>query len=152
MDGKRYATPLFLVLLLVESADAVFALDSIPAIFAITTDPFIVFTSNVFAILGLRSLYFLLAGALDRFYLLKPALAAVLAFVGVKLLITDLYKIPISASLSVIAALLMGAVAGSIFWPKRELEAEPDTSSPELAGGVPDPPPFDASSSPRAAS
>jgi tellurite resistance protein TerC len=116
--GKWLATPLFSVLVVVEISDVVFAVDSIPAIFAVTDDPFIVYTSNVFAILGLRSLYFLLAGALDRFYLLKPALAVVLAFVGVKLLITDFYKIPIAISLAVIASLLTGAILASLKWPR----------------------------------
>ncbi len=106
------------MLLVVEISDVVFAVDSIPAIFAVTDDPFIVYTSNVFAILGLRSLYFLLAGALDRFYLLKPALSVVLAFVGVKLLITDFYKIPIAISLAVIASLLTGAILASLKWPR----------------------------------
>ena len=99
LDGKRYATPLFLVLILVETTDLIFAVDSIPAILAITQDQFIVYTSNVFAILGLRSLYFALAGITNRFWLLSYALAIVLVFVGVKMLLIDLYKIPVQWSL-----------------------------------------------------
>lgn len=99
LDGKKYATPLFLVLILVETTDLIFAVDSIPAILAITQDQFIVYTSNVFAILGLRSLYFALAGITNRFWLLSYALAIVLVFVGVKMLLIDLYKIPVQWSL-----------------------------------------------------
>jgi len=117
--GRLVATPMFLVLLVVESTDLVFAVDSIPAVFAVTQDPFLVYTSNVFAILGLRSLYFLLAGALDRFYYLKPALAAILGFVGIKMLIAELYKVPIWASLTVIAGLLAIAVIASLVRGRR---------------------------------
>jgi tellurite resistance protein TerC len=102
LDGKRHATPLFLVLILVETTDLIFAVDSIPAILAITQDQFIVYTSNVFAILGLRSLYFALAGIAGRFWLLSYGLAAVLVFVGLKMLVIDLYKIPIQWSLAFI--------------------------------------------------
>ena len=105
-DGVRYATPLFLTLILVEISDLIFAVDSIPAIFAITADPFIVLTSNVFAILGLRAMYFLLADMADRFSLLKYGLAAVLVFIGVKMLLIDLYKIPIGFSLAVVATFI----------------------------------------------
>jgi tellurite resistance protein TerC len=98
--GKRYATPLLLVLVAIEATDIVFAVDSIPAIFAITTDPFIVFTSNIFAILGLRALYFALAGVMGKFHYLRVGLALVLAFVGAKMMLTDLYKVPIVASLA----------------------------------------------------
>ncbi len=129
-NGRLLATPLFAVLVVVELTDVVFAVDSIPAIFAVTDDPFIVYTSNVFAILGLRSLYFLLAGMLERFYLLKPALAAILALVGTKLLISDFYKVPIGLSLAIIAALLTGAVAGSLWWPRRL------TTKPKQGTGV----------------
>jgi len=94
----------------VEATDVVFAVDSIPAIFAVTTDPFIVFTSNIFAILGLRSLYFLLAGVIDRFRHLKTGLALVLVFVGAKMLLADVYKVPIGVSLAVIATLLLGSL------------------------------------------
>jgi tellurite resistance protein TerC len=103
----------------------VFAVDSIPAIFAVTSDPFIVFTSNIFAILGLRSMFFLLAGVIGKFHLLKPSLAVVLAFVGAKMLLIDVYKIPIGVSLGVIAGLIGAGVAGSLLFPKREARAEP---------------------------
>jgi tellurite resistance protein TerC len=102
LEGKRYATPLFLVLILVETTDLIFAVDSIPAILAITQDQFIVYTSNVFAILGLRSLYFALAGIASRFWLLSYGLAVVLVFVGLKMLLIDLYKVPIQWSLAFI--------------------------------------------------
>ncbi len=118
-DGRRYATPLLLVLVAVEATDVVFAVDSIPAIFAVTQDPFIVYTSNIFAILGLRSMYFLLAGVIERFVYLKVGLALVLAFVGAKMLIVDLYKIPIAVSLAVIAALLTGSVVISLVYGSR---------------------------------
>ena len=119
LGGALAATPLFLVLLVVESTDVVFAVDSIPAIFAVTQDPFLVYTSNVFAILGLRSLYFLLAGALDKFYYLKPALAVILSFVGMKMLISGVYKIPVALSLGVIAGLLAVAVIASLIRARR---------------------------------
>ncbi len=105
-EGIRYATPLFLVLVMVEITDLIFAVDSIPAIFAITTDPFIVLTSNVFAILGLRAMYFLLADFADRFSLLKYGLALVLMFIGVKMLLIDLFKIPVGISLAVVAFII----------------------------------------------
>jgi tellurite resistance protein TerC len=105
-DGLRYATPLFLALVLVEISDLIFAVDSIPAIFAITGDPFIVLTSNVFAILGLRAMYFLLADMAGRFSLLKYGLAAVLVFIGVKMLLIDVYKIPVGFSLAVVATFI----------------------------------------------
>jgi tellurite resistance protein TerC len=110
----RYATPMFLVLVLVEASDLIFAVDSIPAIFAITTDPFIVLTSNVFAILGLRAMYFLLADMADRFSLLKYGLALVLMFIGVKMLLLDIYKIPVSVSLGVVALIIAVSVAMSL--------------------------------------
>ncbi|MBS0545218.1 MAG: TerC family protein [Proteobacteria bacterium] len=110
----RYVTPLFLVLVLVEFSDVIFAVDSIPAIFAITTDPFIVLTSNVFAILGLRAMYFLLAGMADRFSLLKYGLALVLVFIGAKMLLLDIYKIPVGISLGVVAAIIGTSVALSL--------------------------------------
>jgi tellurite resistance protein TerC len=122
-NGKRWATPLFLVLVLVETTDLIFAVDSIPAIFAVTTDPFLVYTSNIFAILGLRSLYFLLAGVMQKFVYLKLGLASVLMFVGTKMTITDLYKIPSFVSLLVIAALLATAIGASL-WKTRILETE----------------------------
>jgi tellurite resistance protein TerC len=119
-NGRRYATPLLAVLVLVEATDLVFAVDSIPAIFAVTTDPFIVYTSNIFAILGLRALYFVLAGVIDKFHYLKIGLALVLCFVGAKMLIMDFYKIPIGASLGVVATLLFGSMAASLVWPRPE--------------------------------
>jgi tellurite resistance protein TerC len=106
IDGKRFATPLFLVLILIETTDLIFAVDSIPAILAITQDQFIVYTSNVFAILGLRSLYFALAGVVNRFWLLSYGLAVVLVFVGTKMLLIDVYKIPIELSLAFIASII----------------------------------------------
>lgn len=112
--GKRCATPLLLVLVAIEATDIVFAVDSIPAIFAITTDPFIVFTSNIFAILGLRALYFALAGMMAKFHYLKVGLSLVLMFVGGKMLVAGVYKIPISVSLGVIAALLGVAIVASL--------------------------------------
>jgi len=118
--GKRYATPLLLVLVAIEATDLVFAVDSIPAVFAITRDPFIVYTSNIFAILGLRALYFALAGVMGRFHYLRVGLALVLAFVGAKMMLTDLYKIPIVASLAVVAALLAGSVVASLIRPPTE--------------------------------
>ena len=113
----RYVTPLFLVLVLVEFSDVIFAVDSIPAIFAITTDPFIVLTSNVFAILGLRAMYFLLAGMADRFSLLKYGLALVLIFIGAKMLLIDVYKIPIVWSLAVVAATIGVTIVLSLMRP-----------------------------------
>jgi tellurite resistance protein TerC len=113
-SGLRWATPLLAVLIVVETTDVLFAVDSIPAIFAVTTNTFIVFTSNAFAILGLRALYFLLAGVLDRFHYLKAGLAAVLVFVGVKMLISDWYLVPIWASLLTITALIGGSIVFSL--------------------------------------
>ena len=117
-EGKRYATPLLIVLILIEWTDLVFAVDSIPAIFSITSDPFIVFTSNIFAILGLRSLFFLLQGVIGRFHLLKPALAAVLFFVGGKMLVIDFVKLPIALSLGIVVGLIaIGVVASLLVKP-----------------------------------
>jgi tellurite resistance protein TerC len=113
-NGRLVATPLFLVLLLVEFTDLVFAIDSIPAIFAVTREPFLVYTSNVFAILGLRSLYFLLAGVVHRFVYLKYALAAILVFVGGKMTLVDVVKIPVAVSLGVIALALAVAIVASL--------------------------------------
>ncbi|TAK81008.1 MAG: TerC family protein [Betaproteobacteria bacterium] len=113
-DGVRYATPLFVVLVLVEVTDLIFAVDSIPAIFAITSDPFIVFTSNIFAILGLRAMYFLLADVAERFHLLKYGLAVVLMFIGVKMLLLDVYKIPVAIALGIVALILLASVVTSL--------------------------------------
>ena len=132
-DGRWFATPLLAVLVVIETSDIIFAVDSIPAIFAVTDEPFIVFTSNAFAILGLRALYFLLAGMMDRFTYLKVGLAAVLVFVGAKMLLTDIWKVPIWLSLLVIAAL----IGGSILISLRREAAE----APEVPGVVPEPSP-----------
>jgi tellurite resistance protein TerC len=129
-NGKLLATPLFVVLILVEITDLVFAVDSIPAVFAVTEDPFIVFTSNVFAILGLRSLYFVLADFVHRFHYLKPALAIVLGFVGVKMLVMGVYKIPILLSLGFIIATLAGAIWLSIRREKRLAREASDSARP----------------------
>ena len=128
-NGTNVATPLFLVLVLVEFTDLIFAVDSIPAIFVITTDPFIVFTSNIFAILGLRSMYFLLAAVVEKFYLLKYGLALILTFIGVKMLIESFYHIPIGISLAVVLGTLALSIAASMMWPKPE-EA-PEVVRPE---------------------
>ncbi|MFZ5484780.1 MAG: TerC family protein [Pseudomonadota bacterium] len=122
-DGVRWFTPLFLVLVLIETSDVIFAVDSIPAIFAITTDPFIVFTSNIFAIMGLRSLYFLLADMNDRFHLLKYGLAMVLVFVGTKMLIVDFYKVPIGLALGIVALILLTSVGASLYATRNKKEA-----------------------------
>jgi len=128
--GRRLATPMFLVLVTIEFTDLVFALDSIPAIFAVTPDPFIVYTSNVFAILGLRSLYFALSGVMTLFSRLKTGLALILAFVGVKMLIVDTVKIPIGASLGVIGGILGLSVLASILWPVKPAELDPAPPPP----------------------
>jgi tellurite resistance protein TerC len=135
-NGVLYMTPLFLVLLLIESTDLVFAVDSIPAIYAVTDDPFIVFTSNVFAILGLRALYFVLSGYLAGLTYLKPALAAILVFVGGKMLLIDVYKIPSLVSLGVIVTILALAIGASIFKGRRdEATAERPLPTARPAGG-----------------
>lgn len=126
--GKLMATPLFLVLLIVESTDIIFAVDSIPAIFAVTNDPFIVYTSNVCAILGLRSLYFLLAGVIEKFHYLKLGLSIVLVFVGIKMVITDLYKIPIGLSLGIIASILIISVVASLWRAQRIPDLGPEAA------------------------
>lgn len=113
------ATPLFIVLIAVETTDVIFALDSIPAIFAVTRDPFIVYSSNVFAILGLRSLYFVLAGVVGKFYYLRYGLAAVLIFVGSKMLMEDVYELPIVVSLLVVAGLIGVSLVASLLSPKK---------------------------------
>lgn len=117
--GVLMATPLFLVLLVVESTDLVFAVDSIPAVLAVTQVPFLVYTSNVFAILGLRALYFLLAGAMAKFHYLKLGLSLILGFVGLKMLVAEFYKVPIGLSLGVIAGVLIVAVAASLVRARR---------------------------------
>jgi TerC family integral membrane protein len=119
-NGVRTFTPLFLVLVMIELSDLIFAVDSIPAIFAITTDPFIVFTSNIFAILGLRAMYFMLAGMADRFHLLKYGLATVLVFVGAKMLIVDFYKIPVGLSLGIVGLIIASFMFASIWVTRRK--------------------------------
>lgn len=117
--GKIMATPLFVVVLVIETTDILFAVDSIPAVLAITQDPFVVYTSNIFAVLGLRALFFTLSGMMVKFHLLNYGLAAILAFVGIKMLLTDIYKLPISVALGTIAALLTLSILASMIWPKR---------------------------------
>jgi tellurite resistance protein TerC len=129
-SGRRHATLLLCVLVALEATDIVFAVDSIPAIFAITRDPFIVYTSNIFAILGLRSLFFLLAGMMGRFHYLNVALALVLTFIGGKMLASNFVHIPIGASLAVVATLLGGGVAASLLRPKRPIAAAPAPAEP----------------------
>ena len=130
--GKLLLTPLFLVLVTVETTDLVFALDSIPAIFAVTTDPFIVFTSNIFAILGLRSLYFLLAGAVGKFFYLKTSLAIILVFVGLKMLLAHFFKVPTALSLAVIVGVLISGIVASLIRERRlKLDAARATLLPD---------------------
>ncbi len=124
-NGKTWATPLFLVVILIEATDLIFAVDSIPAILAISEDPFIVYTSNVFAILGLRSLYFALSGIEKYFHYLKFGLSAILVFVGLKMCIVDFYKIPVTISLIVIVFLLAIAMIASVLFPKKEPTENP---------------------------
>lgn len=133
-SGKLVATPLFAVLVAVETTDVIFAVDSIPAIFAITTDPFLVFTSNAFAILGLRALYFLLAGMMDRFVYLKVGLGAILVVAGAKMLATDVYKAPVWLALGVIGLILLAAIAASL-WRTRDAAA-PSAPSAAPAGAA----------------
>ncbi len=126
----RYVTPLFLVLVLVEISDLIFAVDSIPAIFAVTADPFIVFTSNIFAILGLRAMYFLLADVAERFHLLKYGLALILVFIGAKMLAAEVYPIPIGLALLVVAIVLAGSVVASLLLRRDGVAAKPAPGSP----------------------
>ncbi|MBI5017845.1 MAG: TerC family protein [Deltaproteobacteria bacterium] len=132
-NGRRLATPLLLVLVAVEASDLVFAVDSIPAVFAVTQDPFIVYTSNIFAILGLRALYFLLASGLQKLRYLKVGLSLVLGFIGTKMLVAGAYKVPVGVSLGVVAALIGGAVVTSLLLP------EVKASVPAADGGGPEP-------------
>ena len=131
-------TPLALVLIMIEITDVLFAVDSIPAIFGITRDPFIVYTSNVFAILGLRSLYFLLAGVVHKFVYLKPALAIILSFIGAKMLLADVYHISTAVSLGVVGLVLLAAIGLSLLVSRRhpptaEPIRETDHHSPPVA-------------------
>ncbi len=136
-NSRLTGTPLFIVLVFIELTDLVFAVDSIPAIFAVTQDPFLVYTSNVFAILGLRSLYFLLADVVGRFHFLKLGLAAVLGFVGLKMLVADVFKVPVGISLGIIAFLLGASVVASWMFPKKAAAHSP-VIHPPLAAEVPD--------------
>ena len=130
---KLFATPLFVVLALVETTDLIFAVDSIPAIFAVTQEPFIVYSSNVFAILGLRALYFLVADVIHRFHYLKVGLSVVLVFVGAKMLMADIYAVPTALSLAVIVTVLAAATAASLLWPSALPHVETDeTRTPNV--------------------
>ena len=123
-DGKRYATPLLVVVAVVEVTDLLFAVDSIPAIFAVSKDPFILYSSNIFAILGLRTLYFLLANFMHLFAYLKYGLSFILSFIGLKMIFADFYKIPSPVSLTIVAGVLIVSVVASIIWaPREEKEA-----------------------------
>jgi tellurite resistance protein TerC len=133
-DGRLLATPLFVALVCLEASDIVFAVDSVPAIYALTNEPLIVFTSNIFAILGLRSMYFMLGGAVERFHLLRYGLATVLIFVGLKMVWLDTWyggKFPITLSLLIIAVLIGTSVSASLLFPRREEPAEPVAGSRE---------------------
>lgn len=134
--GSVVATPLMVTLLFVEVSDIIFAVDSIPAILAVSHDPFIVYTSNVFAILGLRAMYFALAGVLKLFHHLHYGLSVILSFVGVKLLISEVYKIPTALSLGVIAGVLLLSILASLIWPKQEtlpeIGSEPEAGDESL--------------------
>jgi len=125
-NGKRFATPMLAVLLALETTDILFAVDSIPAVLAISRDPFIVYTSNVFAILGLRSLFFAISGLMKLFHLLHYGLSAILSFVGVKMLIADVYHIPVGISLTVISSILVISIVASIIWPDTKYEDIPN--------------------------
>jgi tellurite resistance protein TerC len=121
-DGQRWFTPLFVVVAMIGITDVIFAVDSIPAIFAVTLDPFVVLTSNVFAVLGLRALYFMLADLADRFHLLKYGIAFILVFIGIKMLLIDLYKIPVGFALAVVGIVLVASMAASL-WITRKPDA-----------------------------
>ena len=146
---RTAATPLFVVLVMVETTDLIFAVDSIPAIFAVTRDPFLVYTSNVFAILCLRSLYFLLAGVIDKFHYLKLGLSLVLIFIGVKMLATAFhYHVPIGLSLGIVAGVLVSSVVASLLWPREAeehcavthdvLDQSDDPEGPIIPGSLPE--------------
>lgn len=125
LNGVRWATPMFLVLVLIEASDLMFAVDSIPAIFAVTTDPFIIFTSNIFAIMGLRALYFLLADMADRFHLLKYGLALVLVFIGGKMTLMPWFHMPVEWSLAVVGVVILGSVGLSLILTRKENHTQP---------------------------
>src|SRR5262245_26927160 len=141
VDGRLFSTPLFVVLLVVETTDVIFAVDSIPAILAITRDPFIVYSSNVFAILGLRALYFAIAGLMQIFHHLNYGLCIILIFVGIKMLVSAFFEIPSFVALGVIALVLILSIVASLIWPKMEM--------PELAVPDPDANKFEAESQKR---
>jgi tellurite resistance protein TerC len=128
-NGRRYATPLMLVLVLVEATDLIFAIDSIPAIFGITRDPFIVFTSNIFAVMGLRSLFFLLASVVTKFHLLKYGLAVILTFVGAKMILEAWIHINIMLSLGIVIGVLAASIVASLIWPQTKPASEGSTGS-----------------------
>ena len=130
-NGRRFATPMLAVLLALETTDILFAVDSIPAVLAISKDPFIVYTSNVFAILGLRSLFFAISGLMRLFHLLHYGLAAILSFVGVKMLIEDFFHVPVGVSLIVISSILVISVIASIIWPDTKYEDIPQITTKE---------------------
>jgi tellurite resistance protein TerC len=140
-SGRLFATPLFIIVLVVETTDVIFAVDSIPAILAITLDPFIVYTSNVFAILGLRALFFALAGIIRLFHYLPYGLSLILVFVGIKMLLVDIYKIPISMALGTVAAVLAISVIASILFPPK---TEGPTAAVNQPGSAPNPDPHPA--------
>jgi tellurite resistance protein TerC len=140
-SGRLFATPLFIVVLVVETTDVIFAVDSIPAILAITLDPFIVYTSNVFAILGLRALFFALAGIIRLFHYLPYGLALILVFVGIKMLLVDIYKIPIGIALGTVAAVLVSSVIASVVFPPKP---EDMPSAVDQPGSPPNPDPHPA--------
>ncbi|WP_201190482.1 TerC family protein [Pseudomonas fluorescens] len=125
LNGVRWATPMFLVLVLIEASDLMFAVDSIPAIFAVTTDPFIIFTSNIFAIMGLRALYFLLADMADRFHLLKYGLALVLVFIGGKMTLMPWFHMPVEWSLAVVGVVILGSVGLSLILTRKQNRTQP---------------------------
>jgi tellurite resistance protein TerC len=128
-NGRRFATPLLLVLVLVEVTDLIFAIDSIPAIFGITRDPFLVFTSNIFAVMGLRSLFFLLATVVTKFHLLKYGLAVILTFVGAKMLLETWVHVPIMLSLGIVLTVLAASIVASLVWPQVKPNREGKTGS-----------------------
>jgi tellurite resistance protein TerC len=130
-NGKLYATPLFLVLIMIESTDVVFAVDSIPAILAISKDPFIVYTSNVFALLGLRALYFALAGIMQLFHYLHYGLSLILAFIGLKLILSDIYHIDMQYALIAVGGILAISIIASLMFPKKDTDA-PNPPNPEV--------------------
>ncbi len=138
-NGRRMATPMFTVLVMVEGTDVLFAVDSVPAILAVSREPFIVFASNAFAILGLRSLYFLLAGMAGRFRYLNIGLGVILGFVGIKMLISGFYHMPVAISLAVIASVLAVTIVASLRAEKRDGDPGPQAGPPDSGAGLPDP-------------